>query len=325
MYWDEIKSDVQQRKVVDLTFNTTAGKGKGRMGRNANLKEPGMWRTLFVVASNDSLLDHIMRFTPTTDAGLYRVFEFMVPPGSIGQLPPGNASIIKDELKHHYGAPGVKYAEFLGTHYQAIRAQFHQLRNELDAETQGRNDERFWMVSITAMLLGARYSNHLGLTRINEKVLRKFLLDTLSESRTHLGAQTVNLSQEANLSSVMARYIEHARRSNALLVTNKIHTGRGKPAKGEIKIATEYCDPQRLTGAWIQYGLEDHLIRIADGPLVTWLRDVGISPPLVVRGLKEEYQARAFQGSMAAGTRVPTAVQYIFEIKHRDAPSLEII
>src|SRR5690606_28476387 len=74
LYWDELKTEDDTKKFVNITFQTTQGKEKARMSRSVTQREPGSWQTLLVSASNDSLLDYVIGRTNMTTAGIYRVF-----------------------------------------------------------------------------------------------------------------------------------------------------------------------------------------------------------------------------------------------------------
>jgi hypothetical protein len=326
MYWDEIKSEAQTRKLVEIIFETSGGKEKGRMGRDTTLREPGQWKTLFLAASNDSLLDHVMKHTPTTTAGLYRVFEYVVPPPSAhaaGQLVPSEAALMVSELDRNHGAVGLEYAKFLGLYQATIKIQMKEMLDHLHHEVSSHADERFWMVAIAAALLGARYANHLGFISIDEVALKKFLLGVLVEMRSHIKEQPVDLSQEFNLSNVVAGFLGAARGKH-LVFTNKIHVGRGKPPKDSVRVDGNRCDPGKIDEIWVQVGVDDGLMRLSHGALKMWLDGMKLSHTLVIRGVMDEYKAKRMQGRMASGTKFLGGGEYLFEIDLAHAPNLDI-
>jgi hypothetical protein len=327
LYWDELKTEDHTRKFVNITFQTTQGKEKSRLSRNINQREPGRWQTLLVSASNDSLLDYVVKYTSTTTAGLYRVFEFIVPrakPGSPGQLVPSDAALMVAKLDNNYGAVGLEYAKFLGAHHAQIAKDMELLLQQLNTEVTSTPDERFWMVSLAAVILGARYANHLGFTTFDEVELKKFMLATLAEMRSQLQRQPVDMALELNVSNVVAQFL-NAMRQKHTVYTNRIHVGRGKPAAGSIKIDAARCDQSRLDGVYVQVGVDDKLLRISRQWLCEWLKDKGISSHIFTTALVDEYGAKHTHGRMASGTRFVGTTEYIYEINMLANPNLNFI
>jgi hypothetical protein len=325
LYWDELKTEEHTKKFVNITFQTTQGKEKARLGRTIHQREPGTWQTLLVSASNDSLLDHVTQHTSTTTAGLYRIFEYAVPPGSKGQLVPSDAALMVAKLNTNYGAVGLEYAKFLGAHHPTIAKDMELLLQQLHAETGSKSDERFWLVSIAAIILGARYANHLGFTQIDAVALKNFMLDSLLRMRGQLTQQPVDMAQELNVANVLAQFLA-AMRAKHTLYTNRIHVGRGKPAKDSVKIDTARCDPQRIDGAYVQVGVTDYLLRISRAKLCEWLTEKGFSAVVYTRALVEEYNAQHINGRMCAGVdRFSRPTEYVYEINLQTSPSINFL
>ena len=55
VYWDEIKSEEQAQKFVNLAFQLSAGREKSRLTQTAGAKKYGTWETMLIACSNDSV------------------------------------------------------------------------------------------------------------------------------------------------------------------------------------------------------------------------------------------------------------------------------
>src|SRR5579871_466722 len=75
LFWDELKTEDDTKKFVNLAFQLSLGKEKSRLTQSSQQRNPGTWQTILVSASNESLLDFVLTRTKMTTAGLYRVFE----------------------------------------------------------------------------------------------------------------------------------------------------------------------------------------------------------------------------------------------------------
>jgi hypothetical protein len=156
LYWDELKTEDDTKRFVNIVFQLTLGKEKSRMTSKVVQKQVGTWQTLLVSASNESLLDYVASRTRMTTAGLYRVFEYTVDPavGEVGQIAPADAQRMISLLNDNYGQVGCAYAEFLGPNYARIDKEVGEYLKALEVETTAQRDERFWTGLVAVHLHG---------------------------------------------------------------------------------------------------------------------------------------------------------------------------
>jgi hypothetical protein len=312
MFWDELKTEEDTRRFVNLAFQLSSGKEKSRLTRQAQQQEMGTWETMLLVASNDSLIDYIIRTNRTTTAGLARVLEFTVLPPAVKPATTQIDFAVKiSKLKDNYGWAGVKYAEFLGQNHERVEKDMLKLAEELAIEIKASTEERFWLAAPTCVLQGAIYANEIGLTEIDVPALRKFMIAAVENMRTERGAQPVDMNKTINVSSVISRFLNEMRARNTLY-TNKINVGRGKPAKGSIVVKR---DATRLDGIYVQIGMEDHLIRISAHTIREWLFEGGYSPSLFSKSLEREFNMRQLVGILGSGTDYAQGKDNIWEIQ----------
>jgi hypothetical protein len=330
LYWDELKSDAQTKKFVNMTFQISSGKGKSRMSSRAELKEPGDWQTLIISASNESLLHHVVSQTSTTEAGLMRVFEYKVSPrnGQTGRVATSDAQIRLSKLNNNFGHVGLRYAQFLGTHHGVIATDMETLAKQIEQETNADQEERFWVSVIACVLLGARYAVHIGYPVFDQVALKEFLYSVLADMRAHRKEQTVDLDQTLNVSAILNRFFNDIKKNGSWLVTSRVHVGAGKPPKtGPNAISMLFpADPSRLHGVDVQIGVGNNLLRISSSALGAWCKKNEINKVNLLDALFKQVQVNPVKnGRMGAGTPAAGANEHIIEIDLTSSKDLDFV
>lgn len=320
VYWDELKTDEDTKKFVNMTFQIAQGKEKSRLNQHAQMKEPGHWQTLVISASNDSLIDHVTQQTQTTLAGLYRIFEYTVlppSPGSSGLIDTSEATIRLSKLNTNYGSVGLKYAQWLGANFKQIEVDMAKLSKELNVEVGAKQEERFWVSLIACILLGARYANTLGYAVFDEPGLKNFMLGALSNMRRLRGQQTVDLTRSINVSSIMAAFLKDMQTQNRVIVTDRIHIAPGRPPTANSPHAVKIIKPtdaSRVHGVSVQIGQNDKLMRISSVAFGEWLKKNGKSRHLLMEALTASMTVNTVVGFLGGGTGLAFAKENIIQI-----------
>lgn len=313
IYWDEMKTDEDTKKFVDLVFRLSGGVEKSRMTAKVTQRVRGSWQTIMVSASNESLMDSIAYKTRTTTAGLYRVFEYTVKPavpGSPGQIDPTVAQRILSKLHDNYGVVGYHYASFLGTNHVQVEADMAAILADMSKETGMAPDERFWVALIACILQGAKYANQLGYANIDEVGLKVFMLETLREMRSQRNIQPVDMRNVVNVVNTLARFLNE-NRARHTLATNIIYRSRGKPPANTVNTLG---DPTRLDSIHVHIGVDDKTVRIGQAYLYDWLAQNNYSRHVFLKALQTELGARTISGRLGAGTSLANATEYLLEI-----------
>jgi hypothetical protein len=313
LYWDELKSEEDTKRFVKIVFNLTKQKEKDRMTQNATMRESGSWQTLLVSASNDSIMNFVVQQTKQTAAGIYRLFEYEVPAptSSVGQIDQADFSRVVGRLDDNYGHIGLQYARYLGSNHASIEKDVEAFYKAIGNEVNTVNEERYWRVMLACLLKGAEYANKLGFTNIDGHALKKFLFKVVDDLRNERNDAPVDLNNALNVSNVLAQFL-NAHRSRHTLRTNRIHIGRGKPAKGTIAIKT--ISPDRLEAIRVHIGEDDKMIRISKTYLQDWLGLNGYSPAAVTKAMIAEFGAVALQGRLCSGTEYAGSAEYLLEM-----------
>lgn len=318
LLWDELKEDSQHKKFVRLAFKLTARKEKDRMTQSATMRESGSWQTLLISASNDSIMDHVMQQTKQTAAGVYRVFEYEVPPAksSTGQLDQADASAITGKLDDNYGHIGLEYARYLGSNHPTIEKDVADFYKAVGKEMNTLNEERYWRVMVACILKGAEYANKLGFTEIDMEALKKFLFGVVNDLRKARHTQPTDMAVAFNISNVLAQWINEQRARHTIR-TNKIHRGRGKPGSGAIKILN---DMSRVDTITTHVGVEDKVLRISSHAFSAWLQENGYSRVTMIKALEKDFYTRQIRGRIASGTDFAGADEYLLEMDLAGTP-----
>lgn len=316
IYWDEIKGKEATDRFVTLAFRIADGKDKSRMGADTQLRVSGTWQTLLLSCSNDSLLDTIIRQTKTTTAGLYRVFEFLVPPAvTPSTYSAGAVTRMTAELNDNYGQIGLQYAQFLGRNHAQIARDVAKLQDDLIRECNALQDERYWIASMTVLLMGARYANELGWTAINEQAFKEFLLDTLDAMREERENSMTDLTAGGAVSSVLQQYLNMQRARNTI-VTDHVWMHRGRCPSGHVQIK---APTDRLDAVYVHVGIDDRVIRISSLHFRQWCQDRGLSPHIILTSLKEVFGAVEGPGRIASGTPFAGMQENLITVNLADA------
>jgi hypothetical protein len=331
LYWDELKSEDDTKRFVNITFQISEGREKSRLNQHAQLKEPGQWQTLVISTSNDSLVDHVTAQTQTTLAGMYRIFEYRVlkvAENAPGQIPEPEATMRLAKLNNNYGAVGLNYARWLGQNFAQVEQDMRVLSTALVKEVSALKEERFWTSLISCLILGAHYANKIGYGCFDELTLKTFLIQSLDNMRSQRSSQTVDLGEHINTSSILASFLKDMQRENKVIVTNRIHVSAGRPPAATsaqaIKVIVP-ADVSRVNGVVVQIGHDDKLMRISSSGFGEWLKKQGKSRHHLMEALHAQVSIKPVKGFLASGTGLSFTKENLLEIDLASSNELNFI
>lgn len=327
LFWDELKTEEDTKKFINLAFQLSQGKEKSRLAADTTYREPGTWQTLLCCTSNESLLNHVLAGTKTTSAGLYRVFEFAVPRGVKGQISPATAQLLTSALNDNYGMAGLRYAQFLGANHARVAKEVELMSRGLEKAHNIQADERFWLALITVVVMGAYYANEVGLTEIDVPDLKAFMLKQFGLLRGERHHTPVDMNKSLNVLEYLARFLNDQRR-NYSIVTNVVHRGQGRPpayavgAPNAPGVVTSKGTDQFLRAVHVHYGADDHWVRVSESAFEAWLSQDGVTPPTIIKHLVEQFGVSRIRGRMGIGTVFATAAERLLEFNY-DEPRFQ--
>jgi len=321
VYWDEIKTEEEIKQFVSIIFQLTSGRGKSRLRADMTQRERGLWDTLMVSCSNDTVLDHIASANNTTLAGVYRVFEFSPAPPIKGQIGIGAAMRILAKLDNNYGHMGLKYAQYLGDNHQRIYEEIGAKMSALEEMTRCTPPERNWVGLIACLMQAARCVNEMGDISIPEADLLAYLLEQLDNMRSQATNQTVDMKNTQNVSDIIGRFFASARARNTL-ITDRVNSGRGRPRANAVRI---WNDLTKLDTLQVHMGAVDRIVKVDRTALRTWLRDHNYSQGVIIDEMRKQFRMREDIGALGGGTPYATISMNLFTFDCVGTPLDEMI
>lgn len=308
VYWDELRTKDQMERVVDIVFQVTQGKGKGRLNRDSTQMDAPAFTTMFVVASNCGVADTVYSQTESTEAGGLRVFEIeAIPPTDRSGMAENlfnddnfKANQLMLPLKANHGHAGAAYAEWLVRNKTAAMRLLSEIDANMNARHQFAIKERFWRMTMVTILAGAALANHIGLTRFDLAGLSAFLDDALKAQRSMMKSQDyTTLTTAADVRGVLSEMITSLRSSRSLLITEVIPTttvGKPRPVNHVYPSTLD-----NLGDVWAQVGDKDGRLRVRRRPFNEWLRDHHYNPRQIIDGLRAFYTVLESKTTIGAG------------------------
>ena len=298
IYWDELRTKDQLEKVIDLVFQVTQGKAKARLNRDSSQMESGIFTTMFVVASNLGIAETVYSQTEATQAGGLRVME--IEADNLKEVMPDyQARQLMRPIQQNYGVAGATYAQWLA----ANKPKVEQVLKITAKDLQDRHDfapkERFWAMTMAALLAGAGLANHIGITCFDMVALSAYFDTVIARQRGGLKTQEYATMQETDDVLGLLHEMMNDIRNRHLVVTETLPYGvPGRPLPNNVV----NTDMQRLDDVWMQVGDKDGRIRVRVRPFNAWLRKHKLSSQQIIGKLGAHYQVT--QGKQGIGIGV---------------------
>jgi hypothetical protein len=270
LYWDEIKTKGQQDKIVSIAFSLSQGKGKARLTKDIKSALVRSFSTMFITASNDSLVNIVLRGTKGTAAGVYRVFEIVVPPAQ-GKSPfymTHVQNVVRD-LDSSHGHAGQVYAEYLGKHGSAVKAAVSSMQGDLEQALGMEPQERYWAATMATLLVGAAIAVHLKLVDFDLEAMKRVLVETFTTMRSRINRDVEQMAGKLDIGELLDALLSSIQTKH-LLVTDTVLGGPGRPAENKIYNIDMGA---RLTEVWAQLGLKDNVLRVKQSNFKDWLHE----------------------------------------------------
>ena len=201
------------------------------------------------------------------------------------------------------------YAQWLGQNWQRVDQEVGDYTKRIEKAWGFKQDERFWLCTITCVVMGARYALELGLADFDVAAIEKFMQQTLQRMREHLKDTHVDLTNTTNVMNIFTQFLKAMHRNT--LWTNKMQLGRGRPKAGDYKIIK---DASRLEGINVHIAKEDKLIRVSSTKLSDWLFERGISRHIFTREFEKKFGAKKVIGRLGCGTDKAQGTEHLLEI-----------
>lgn len=312
LYYDEIKMEEGNRRHLDMLFDLTQGKTKSRLTRSSDMQEIHTWATLVQTASNASMVNFVNNQSKTTTAAAHRVFEWQVSRGAefTGRVSVGEAGKILSDININYGRAGEKYAEFLGKNIPMIEDRVGTAKDVIAKAVSATPEERFWVTGIAVLMLGAKFSNQLALTSIDEQALQLFLLSAFHQLRRKVSGANIDLSQADTVRERLSQYFNDCKRKTIITETMPVDRP-GRPMK---VVPLNIVEVMHFNELRVHVGRDDRTIRFSKVDFLNWCEKNNISGGLVLDAAVKQLGARMLRARIGAGTNINTTKEMTLEI-----------
>lgn len=299
VYWDELKTKDQVDDMVKLVFATTQGRGKARLSRDSTQMPIGMSTTMFAVASNLGILNHVIHHTQGSDAGGLRVFEVQAGP-LITTQPSSYGEQLLIPLNENYGVIGSAYVDFIVRNKATVRQVIKTVNDDLQTVCSFKGPERFWQATMATILAGAYLANAAGLATFDTALITLCLVETFRRLRSSKAAKLYDMTSADAGEDFLAELLNDLRGHS--MITTKIVPipagGGGRP----IPVTTlDAADPMRMKDVWLQYGEDDGRILIRVKMFNEWHFKRNRNADQSLEVLRKDYIVHFRRGSIGVG------------------------
>lgn len=308
-YWDEVRGDDQiMNNFVQIAFQVSQGRDRERANSSAETIRAQTWKTLLTTASNDSLYDIAAGKLGESDAGVYRIYELRVAKGEFPAHDPVIASAVVD-LQTNFGHGGKVYAKWLVDNFERLAPEVNDMRLKIEKAVKSVSAERFWVATITSLVMGAKYANEAKLTAFDIKKLLKYLLDGFVKLRT----RTLDSRTQLSPRELVAAYaMQHQDRK---VTVDWFPVGRGGDRSRRPVLQGDHHYVRKVS--YVE-STELGVVRVSKSDFTTWLRkskNLRFSDKLK-NEFKKELRMTEQKTILAADTKfaVPRAVCLTFHI-----------
>lgn len=302
-YWDELRGRKTVEDFLTLAFQLTQGKERSRLDSSAQIRETATWETMLVVASNESIFEAMSRGTAGSDAGVVRTFEMTVDPFKVTRNK-AEIALLFEQLNTNYGHAGRVYAQYIATHPGEVEKMVQTTFTTVAQACSMEASERFWIAMMSVLLVGANLANRLELTKIDTKLMMRYLLANLKKLRGR--SEDVNHLTEPSeiIAAFMQTYQDRA------LTVDKFPAARQN---------TSSYMPEIVGGAprgdKIMYHIsrDEHLMRVPINELARWLEFRELPVYSITKRIQAELSAKTVRVRLGIGTKWELPPQRCYE------------
>lgn len=272
--YDEI-TNIEDKKLSDLCYNITQGRGRNRLNADAKLKtNHATWSLILCSTSNLSLVDKLGQHKANSSAEAIRIFEVRVDGNTVIDKAAADAAFKK--LDKNYGVAGDIYAKYIVDNRDAIIEQLEETTISIDADLNIKSPERFWSALLACVVVGGEIAKNLGLHGYNMDKLYAWAAKHISSMRTNVEEKTVDPI------SILGNFLASKVRNTIVVVQGK-HRDTLMPhlrdstqirleidpgvaiAFIEYKALVDYCKLNNISISWWEAKLRELKIIIETG------------------------------------------------------------
>ncbi len=291
VYWDDIKGEAAFKKLPDLVYQITQGREKSRLDASAKLRDIKTWDTLATFAANDSIIE-LMRIHDNgngSDATIARIFEIRLEDRPTDDRV---SPAFFDCVRTNYGHAGAIYAAALAKNHEKIKAALLAKHAALEKELAVPSEERFWVMIVACLVVGASLAKGLGLVDFAPDKLETYLKRHLQSMRGIKNTVMESVSAKELLADMIADLAPDSVLLEAL------------PARGPGGEAVVLSHPRLHGGIKAVRSVKDSVYRVRASVFAEWMTAKKQNADSVLRQLEElEAVERSKPLDLGAGTQ----------------------
>lgn len=321
IYWDELSDE----STIEHVFKTMFVGGQGIEGstlasdRRSNTR--GMWRTSLSINLNQSFVDFVAKRQRSTEAGVYRVFEYWVERALANTMTEGEASNLLQSLEYNYGQMGLAYAKLLSVEPDELRKFVIEQEAEWSKLVEATGPERNWVAACTVTLCGAIIANQIlrpAGCAFHVNGMRQELYNSFMKMRDRLAKTGSQAGTFTSVRDVMQEWFRDTTENT--IWTKTMNMGRGKPKSIEVVSGPNI---NRQVPIFSQFGIETRLLRVSRTEFVKWLNVKKYSPSNTLRGMANHFGVIEKEAYLASGTRYETTQERLIQFQIGENSPLE--
>ena len=291
-FWDELRVVPSwQERFTEMIYVIPQGRERARMQADTNLRDVGEWESFVTFTANRPMSDLVVLNNDGTDSGLQRLFELRM--GKIQTAYDPTVGPILKKLENNYGHAGRIYAKYLGENADAAQARLTSLMRSISLDLSMQQEERFFIVAIGCVMVGASIARKLGLFDFEIDKLYTTLKDAFQSMRkSRVGSTLVSVGGGLDLEELLSRYVtDHA--------DLRVRTvDFAKQGAGRVKVT---ADP-RGQAVKIQIAEGPGVLRVTRSHLTIWLNQKNLPATTVIEQMIRDLGAVEVRKTIAGGT-----------------------
>lgn len=284
---------MSESELSEALFQISEGKEKNRMD-GTKLQTSGTWDTITIMTANNPALDKLMNFSFGRDAEVKRVLDIEVSksPG-VGR----DESLSFDRaLESNYGHAGKIFIQGLIDRPRLLENIPKLLDAWITKHTKSQ-DERFWISTAAATILGGRIAKAFGLLSYDMDKVEELMLQCIAQMRTSFVAAKV--SDTALVSDFLA---DNLRNTLVVLAENRA-TPANSAQSPEVDPYVRHMPSGQLD---VRVELDTKTVYVRAAAFTEWCARRNITARSVLRGLAVD---GVYVGGAKGGMQKPTSLR----------------
>jgi hypothetical protein len=307
-----VMSDEMTNLAPDLLSNmiyaVSQGRARHRMERDVNRERKNIssWKTILLTNSNASMMSKLAKAKARPDGEMMRLLEMHV-----SRVYVEGADILFDKINDHFGLAGEVYIPWLVKNRDEIPKLYDKQKEIIYNKIGKRMEERFWVSTMAADLVGLRIAQKLGLHDYDLVHLERWVCDYIVSLRGEVKSEVV-LADDL----VGEFLMDHS--NSILAVGNRIN-----PRSGD-----NIWMPSRSAKLVARFELDENRMYIAKKAFREYCVDRQFTESEALRQASDEESSfryiKTVKKRMMAGTAItaPGVDAHVFECSPEEAEAL---